>query len=243
MHHIKAIFFDLDETLIENRLTVTDIFAHMYSDFTEELGMDTHREFFKALGARAKELWVNMFNCDASPEQQLVACFEKCIEATGNVHSARQFSLAQEMLEHFLYMSANNVQFQDNAEDVITELSQRGFRVGLITNGIEQVQMSKIKRLGLQQHLDTITISAQARAHKPEAPVFELALERTNVAAEHSFMVGDHPTNDVAGGIRAGLAGVYYNPKQHDIETAFSELAERPNHTIKSLPDILCLLS
>jgi FMN phosphatase YigB (HAD superfamily) len=55
-------------------------------------------------------------------------------------------------------------------------------------------------------------------------------------------MIGDHPTNDVAGGMRAGMAGVYYNPKFHSLETAFAELTERPNYTINSLSELNDLL-
>ena len=146
------------------------------------------------------------------------------------------------MFEHYLSLSANNVVFHDGAQRTLSELRERGIVTGLITNGIEQVQLGKVRKLNLQDQVDYVTVSAQARAHKPYAPVFELALKRANVKASQAIQVGDHATNDVAGAIRAGLGGVFYNPNTHRIEEAFAQLDERPTHHIYHLSEVLDLI-
>ena len=90
--------------------------------------------------------------------------------------------------------------------------------------------------------VDHVTVSAQARAHKPLSPVFELAVSKARTAPSQCMMVGDHPTNDVAGGIRAGMKGVYYNPKKHDIKKAFANLDEKPDHVIESMSELITIL-
>lgn len=242
MNKVNAIFFDLDETLIENRLSVRDVFTRTYTDFETELGDTKQKAFFTELSIRAKRLWSTMFDTDESPEHQLVNCFRHSIIATDSVAEYRHLSLAQDMVDHFIALSAGNVHFQDSAEAVLAELNKLGYVVGLITNGIEQVQMSKIEKLNIADKVDHITISAQARAHKPAKAVFDLALERAAIPADQACMIGDHPTNDVAGGIRAGLTGIYYNPKRHQVNSTFSELEETPDHTIERLADVLGLL-
>ncbi len=242
MQTVKAIFFDLDETLIENQLSVTDVFGRVYSDFAHELGPNQRKTFFGELRESAQNVWATMFERDMGPESQLVECFERSIAATNNVKPEQHLSLAQDMFEHFLYLSSNNVRFQDNALGVLNELEDRGFITGVITNGIEQVQLGKIRQLGIDTLVHHINISAQARAHKPLHPVFDQATNKAGVAASDAWMIGDHPTNDVAGSIRAGFTGIYYNPKQHNIERAFADLDERPNHVITSLADIFTLL-
>lgn len=242
MHTNKAIFFDLDETLIKNKLSVSEVFGSVYKEFENELGTENGSVFFTEFSAKAKQMWNSMFEYNETPEHQLVKCYEHSIASTNSVSSNRQYSLAQEMFEHFLFLSTANVSFQDNAENVLSELESMGFITGIITNGFEALQLSKITKLDLQHQVKHITVSAQARAHKPLKPVFELALERANVSASESVMVGDHPTNDVAGAIRAGLTGVYYNPNQHSISTTFAELTERPDHVIKHLDELRPLL-
>ena len=102
MPKLKAIFFDLDETLIENRLSVTEVFGRMYTDFENELGPNNQKPFFGTLRECAKTVWSQMFEVDLTPEQQLIQCFEQSINATGTVSKARQFSLAQDMFDQFL---------------------------------------------------------------------------------------------------------------------------------------------
>ncbi len=242
MNKAKAIFFDLDETLIENRLSVRDVFGRMYTDFQSELGNTNQKAFFAELSVRAKTLWATMFDTHESPEHQLVNCFKHSINATQAVAEYRHLSLAQDMVDHFVALSAGNVHFQDSAEAVLAELNKLGYVVGLVTNGIEQVQMSKIEKLELMNKVDHITISAQARSHKPAQAVFDLALERAAISADQAWMIGDHPTNDVAGAIRAGLTGIYYNPEGRDVKGVFANLEETPNHTIDRLADIFDLL-
>ena len=90
--------------------------------------------------------------------------------------------------------------------------------------------------------VDQIVVSAQARAHKPRSAVFLLALERAGVAAEEAWQIGDHATNDVAGAIRVGMGGVFYNPKNTAVSDAFTNLDEQPTHVINHHCELLNLL-
>ena len=242
MSKIKTIFFDLDETLIENKLSVTEVFGQTFVDFTNELGASNKAAFFSELSKSAKTVWEQMFSVETSPERQIIQCFEDSIAATGAVSNMRQFSLAQEMFEHFLDLTSDNVTFQDNAENMLNDLKSIGFSTGIITNGVEKIQLRKIHKLRVNELVDHVTVSAQARAHKPLSPVFELAVSKARTAPSQCMMVGDHPTNDVAGGIRAGMKGVYYNPKKHDINKAFANLDEKPDHVIESMSELITIL-
>ncbi len=239
---LKAVFFDLDETLIENKIPVRDLFARMYFDFEEQLGAENKDLFFSALRENAANLWNTMFTTEIAPEQQFVDCFAHCVEATGIASSVAAQSIGQNMFDHYESLSSNNVVFHDGAVELMGELTNRGIITGLITNGMEQIQLGKVHALDIHNKVDHVTVSAQARAHKPHAPVFNLALQRAGVAAEHAIQVGDHATNDVAGAIRAGLGGVYYNPRQLLLDESFAELPERPTHHIHHLSEVLNLI-
>lgn len=238
----KAIFFDLDETLVENRIPIKDLFARMYFDFETQLGEENQRLFFDVLRQRAANLWSSMFETEVPPEHQFVNCFRHCIAATGSTPKQGTNALAQEMFNHFQQLSANNVVFHDGVETVLKELSNRGYITGIITNGMEQIQLGKIHQLDLHHKVDHVTVSAQARAHKPQPEVFSLALERAGVSAKQAWQVGDHATNDVAGAIRAGMGGVFYNPEAKEIDDVFSDLDEDPTHAVQHHSEIFGLL-
>jgi putative hydrolase of the HAD superfamily len=239
---LKAVFFDLDETLVENKIPVRELFARMYYDFEEQLGANNKDAFFTALRERAANLWSTMFETSISPEQQFVNCFASCVEATGAAEGQQALNIGQNMFDHYESLSSNNVVFHDGAVEVLAELNNRGIVTGLITNGMEQIQLGKVRALDIHNKVDHVTVSAQARAHKPYAPVFKLALERAGVSAQHAIQIGDHATNDVAGAIRAGLGGVFYNPRKLVLEASFGDLSERPTHHIQHLNEVLSLV-
>lgn len=242
MKKITAVFFDLDETLIENRIPVSDLFARIYFDFSDILGAENKAVFFDSLKKNTANLWESLFDSTATPEQQFQECFAQSVNAIDSFNDAKSKEIGFDMFNHYLHLSSNNVRFHDDAIDVLNALNSRGLTTGLITNGLEDVQLGKINTLDIENKVDYINISAQARAHKPHSPVFELALKRASVEAHECLMVGDHPLNDVAGAIRAGIDGIYYNPNNNDIEKAFAGINERPVHQIQSLSEVLDLI-
>ena len=237
-----TLFFDMDETLIENTVPFPDLFTQLYHYFDAELGADNFNSFIQRFREDAPILWQSMFDSPESPETQLEQCYERCIQATKAVDRAESKRIAAKMLEQFLQLSSAQVRFNPHAESTLAKLNELGFATGLITNGIEAIQLGKVRALKLDEKMNSITVSAQARAHKPLAAVFELALARAKAQAHEAWQVGDHATNDVAGAIRAGLGGIFYNPKNLDVGQAFSDLEERPTHTISSLNEIINLL-
>jgi len=243
MNKPDVIFFDLDETLVENRLPIQDVFARMYFDFQTELGVDQKSAFFDALREQAATLWSGMFYIDTPPEQQFVDCFEHTIATACSINEVRRKTLALEMFQHFLNLSANNVSPSEGALETLKTLSNNGYTTGIITNGMEQVQLGKIHALSLHEKVDHVIVSAQARAHKPHIKVFNLALSRADTTPDKAWQIGDHPVNDVAGAIRAGMQGLFYNPTGLKLSEVFSDIDEQPSHTIQRLSDILTLLN
>ncbi len=239
----KAIFFDLDETLIENVIPINKLFGEMYYQFEEQLGFENKEVFFATLRENASLLWATMFETSISPEQQFLECFEKSVLATGNISDTESLALAGAMVERFRSLSINNIRFNDGAEQTLATLREMGFITGIITNGMEQGQLAKIEKMALAPQVDHVIVSAEARAHKPKPEVFQLALERAGVSAEQAWQIGDHATNDVAGAIRIGMSGIFFDPSGTRIETAFDELDESPTHVVKHLSHVTDLLS
>lgn len=66
-----------------------------------------------------------------------------------------------------------------------------------------------LARTGLRELLDGVATSAEVGASKPDAHLFEAALEIAGVEAADAVHVGDHLVEDVAGALRAGLRAVW----------------------------------
>jgi len=233
------VFFDLDETLIKNNIPVRSLFPRVYSDFKDAIGTENRGAFFEVLQEEVSGLWLRMFDSETSPEQQLVTCFIKAINNTKAISPTKSPGLAKAMVQHFFELGSRNVELHDGALETLNALRKKRITTGIITNGIEKLQSGKIKQLGLHKYIDNITISGEARAHKPDKAIFDLALSRAKVEAKNSWFVGDHVKNDIAGAVKAGLNSVYYNPHNLHIEKSFAGVVERPNYTINHLTELL----
>jgi len=79
--------------------------------------------------------------------------------------------------------------------------------VGVVSNW--DTRLRKISdALGLTALVDFLVISAEAGVRKPDARIFQQALERAGVRPEEAIHVGDHPEEDGEGARRAGLRPV-----------------------------------
>ena len=250
-HQPKAIFFDLDETLVENVEPIQRLFRKASAlldqpDYQSQVGEINQELYLRTLQKGIGGLWNTMFDTQESPETQLMHCFRVAICAASNAKDQVAEDIASAQLEYLGQLSRGNVVLQEGALETLRSLRKYGVVTGIITNGMERLQLGKIETLKLQNEVDHVTVSAQARAHKPHKPVFDLALQRANenqsILPGQAWQVGDHATNDVAGAIRAGMGGIFYDPTNIGVEAAFSELTERPTHHIRKLSDILQLL-
>lgn len=80
-----------------------------------------------------------------------------------------------------------------------------GWKIAIVTNGTTAQQMLKIQEVGLEPYVDAVVISEAERVKKPDPEIFRIAARRLGAELTGGWMVGDHPTADIAGGQAAGL--------------------------------------
>jgi putative hydrolase of the HAD superfamily len=85
------------------------------------------------------------------------------------------------------------------------------YLLGVVTNGVGDWQRHKLAASGLDQYVDTVVVSYDVGAHKPETAPFAAVEERLSV--DEFAMVGD-ADEDVAGGESAGWATHRYTDER-----------------------------
>lgn len=78
--------------------------------------------------------------------------------------------------------------------------------VAVVSNGSARVQRTKLARAGLAEVLPDVFLSGEVGASKPDARIFEAALAHVGRPPEEVLHVGDDPERDVMGAARLGLA-------------------------------------
>ncbi|MEO5761369.1 MAG: YjjG family noncanonical pyrimidine nucleotidase [Vicinamibacteria bacterium] len=94
----------------------------------------------------------------------------------------------------------------------LPSIARTGVKLGVVTNGIDKVQRSRLRASGLASHFPVIVTSEGAGFTKPDPRIMKIALKRLRVAADEAIYVGDDPQIDGLAANRGGLRFVWFNP-------------------------------
>lgn len=84
-----------------------------------------------------------------------------------------------------------------------------GVRLGVITNGDRDQQVSKIRACRLDGRLDVIVTSSEVGSSKPASAIFLEAARRARVEPERCAYVGDRLESDAVAAAAVGMRGVW----------------------------------
>ena len=98
-----------------------------------------------------------------------------------------------------------------DAVDTLKALRNKGYLLGIITNGPSVLQNRKLDVCALRPLVDLCVVSGDENLHKPDPEIFRRAASRMGVGCHNCVYVGDHPVNDIEGARRAGMRPIYIN--------------------------------
>ncbi len=143
----------------------------------------------------------------------------------------------EQMAHDFVAGLAANGDLYEGATDVLDALRGQA-ALGLITNGLSEVQRTRLERLGIADYFDTVIVSAEVGVAKPKREIFECAFRSLNSPDPKStVMVGDNLNSDIRGGKNVGIATCWYNPTERSRQSSDVE----PTHEIRGLAELLDL--
>ena len=97
------------------------------------------------------------------------------------------------------------------AAGLLEELRRRGIGTGLISNWNHTCR-DVLAENGLDRLLDVIVVSSEVGYEKPDARIFEAALQAAHVAPEECLYVGDNYYDDAVGARNAGIQCLLISP-------------------------------
>lgn len=92
---------------------------------------------------------------------------------------------------------------------LLSALKERGYLLGIVTNGVPDLQREKLHGCGLLPLFDASVVSGEIDCGKPDPGIFRHICRELGVAAADCVMVGDNPERDVAGARAAGMKAVW----------------------------------
>lgn len=204
----KHLFFDLDHTLWDFEANSKQTLSELYDSFQLlEHGVDNfelfhqnylvhndklweryRKGFIKVDELRWKRMWLTMLDFKIANEP-----------------------LAKEMGHRFLELLPTRNLLFPHTKEILDYLSEKNYKLHLITNGFEKTQHSKLKNAGLSDYFIEVITSEGSNSLKPHKEIFDFALEKTGATPEESIMIGDTIDVDILGAVNAGIDQIHVN--------------------------------
>ncbi len=100
----------------------------------------------------------------------------------------------------------------DGADDVLTYLKAKGYKLYATTNGFAFTQYNRIEKSGLGKYFDKVFVSEDVGFQKPEKEYFETCISKIPEKDKAKILViGDSQSSDILGGINSGLDTCWFN--------------------------------
>jgi 2-haloacid dehalogenase len=91
------------------------------------------------------------------------------------------------------------------------------YRIGAITNGIGDVQRSRIKTAKIDHFFETVVISNDVGIAKPDPGIFNIAMDRMKLKEKRELlMIGDSLSSDILGGINSDIDTCWIKRDSHE---------------------------
>ncbi|MHC4847237.1 MAG: YjjG family noncanonical pyrimidine nucleotidase [Planctomycetota bacterium] len=198
----RWILFDADGTLFDYDAAERQALSRTWI----ELELDARPSLLEDFRAIQAELWPRYAKGEIAQDYLRVERFRRILPPAAD---------AVQVSDLYLDRLAEGAQLLDGARELLHALHGE-FGMALVTNGIADVQNSRLDRTGLRPLFDAVVISAEIGHAKPHAGFFDELFARIGrPRPEETLMVGDNLHVDMKGGSDYGTGTCWINPNRH----------------------------
>lgn len=211
---IKAVGFDLDDTLYDRNLMYKNTYHIM-----EQNVIDTGISFQYFNQVFQEESLIEFKKFDDGIKGDFEYRIDRVIQTYKRL--GKDITDEQALIFHTLYLyHRNHIQLRDGMKNLIDSLISKGIEVFILTNGSKESQLKKIKQLGLinDVYRKNIFISEEIGESKPQKKVFDTVERVLGLTGKEILYIGDHYENDILGSVQHNWDAIYFNIHQIEIK-------------------------
>lgn len=228
---MKAIIFDLDDTICNTseildqalRNTFTENLAHFPSKTVEEM-MLLNKEAFKE----------TFLNPNIPVSSSTILIWLRCFEL---LNITPPIKVVLRLIEKIRAEVSAEIKLIEGAEAILTLLSQKHIKIGILSNGAYMEQAEKLVILGIDSYIDYLVTPDICLANKPDAKAFTYMLDKLHISPDEALMIGDDIQADIKGAKSVGIKTVYFQhrTKRHGVEKAHADYIINSLFEVKDL--------
>lgn len=226
---IKYILWDIDGTLLNFSMAESNAMRACFAEYNLGELSDDRLEVYKNINDK---YWKRLERGEISRIEVLEGRFKEFFSQYGyNTDVVSDFNISYQENLGKTYV------FNDNAYETVMKLNGK-YNQYAATNGSIIAQKGKLKGAGLDGVLKDVFISELIGYEKPSEKFFSYIFDSIgSFKREEYVIIGDSLTSDIAGGNRAGIKTIWFNP----------DSLSNPNnigydYEIKNLSEVLNIL-
>lgn len=204
---IKAIGFDLDDTLYDRYLVYENVYKVMEESIIQT---DTPFEEFNAMYQQNSSNEYELFiNGEKSKEDYQYDRVIKTYKHFGHLITKNDAIIFNALYEYY----RSKIVLRRGAVELFEELKEKGYLLFILTNGTEEGQYNKLKNLGMEQHIDPKYwfVSEEIGLSKPDLEMFQYVQDKIGLQEDEIVFIGDHLVNDCLAAKTHGWQSIYFN--------------------------------
>ncbi|MCW4049465.1 MAG: HAD family hydrolase [Candidatus Bathyarchaeota archaeon] len=193
----KLILFDVDGTLVDDKTRYKALAKARMTAIENHLDKEAAETWAKLEGVDPETFNVDM----KGPLSKAPRREDLTVAAVALYLHGKPWHTAKE-LARTMYSEADKIQaesytphFFDGVKEKLEEFKQRGFKLGIATNGQSGLTMDVLKTLKADHLFDVIVGADMVLESKPAPDMILKACEHIGVSPRDTIYVGDQPTD------------------------------------------------
>lgn len=193
---VKAVFFDLFETLITERENGRTIEFGTPDSVSPGPSLGISEELFEREWVARRPGRLNGYF-----EDYFMVLKDICHTLNIDVDDATLHSLNEKRVSTKLLLYR---QIEPNILKLLEELKRRGIKIGLISNCSSE-EIHGLFDSALVSFIDELVLSCQVKCSKPHKEIYMLACDKLKVEPSETIFIGDGGANELVGATNAGI--------------------------------------
>jgi len=257
---LKAVFFDLDDTLLWDEKSISKAFKATCNSVVETYNIDP-AQLEKEVRAAATRLYPTFESWDFVSDVG-IGTFEgmwgEFLDEGENFETLRKVvpeyrkqawseglqaldiedeSLAEELAVRFPKERKKHIYLYEETLEVLDAL-KGNYKLLMLTNGAPHLQKTKLSLSPeLAPYFDHIVISGDFGHGKPNTGLFNYALSLLDeIEKSEVVMVGDNPKTDILGACKFGIDSIWINHDRIELEEIV------PTYEVSRLREIMPII-
>jgi putative hydrolase of the HAD superfamily len=224
------IFFDIDGTLLDYDAAERNGIAYFLQEYND-IFSENELEATKLWHELSEQYFNKFLSKELSFQEQQGMRMYHLFKTYGVNLSPGE---SQHKFNQYIELYKNNwIAFEDVLY-TLQSLQQRGYSLGIISNGDYEQQIEKLTALNILHHFKYIFTSSEIGISKPDPEIFHRAGLQSNLEMKDCYYIGDRLETDAISSTIAGMHGIWLNRND--------SLLKYDVPTIRSLREFLTII-